>query len=61
MKIVAKARFKPPREGSTSYSICDRCPMLEECRECARDGRVLACEHADTRNAMGVRLHAIPS
>jgi hypothetical protein len=56
MRIVAGPRFKPPREGSREYGICDRCPMLEECRECARDGRVLACEAADDRDAMGVRL-----
>ena len=58
MKIVAKARFRPPREGSvnTTHHLCDRCPKLEECRECARDGRVLACEAADERDVAGVRI-----
>jgi hypothetical protein len=59
MRIVAKPRFRLPvnrRHIGRDKNLCVTCPMLEECRECARDGRVLACEHADERDGLGVRL-----
>jgi len=59
MTIVAKARFSIPPKMKTSTTIgelCSRCPMLPECKECALDGRVLACEAADERDAKGLRL-----
>jgi hypothetical protein len=60
MRIVAKARFKPDRnmvgKDRAGHELCSNCPKLAECRDCARDGRLLACEAADTRDAMGLRL-----
>jgi hypothetical protein len=55
MRIIAKARFKR-LPGNTNMQTCGPCPMLEECKSCAGDGRVLACERADMLDAMGSRL-----
>lgn len=59
MRIVAKARFRLPKKWARmgrEGNLCSLCPKLEECRDCAKDGRVLACEKADERDGMGVRL-----
>ena len=59
MRLVAGPRFLMPprlRGGTRALNLCSRCPMLEECKECVADGRLLACEAADERDAMGVRL-----
>ena len=60
MRLVAKARFKPSRNmkgrDRAGHELCSDCPKLEECRSCAVDGRLLACEAADERDVMGTRV-----
>lgn len=56
MKIIARPRFKRPKgRWKSSQNACSDCRMLEECRECAAAGRVLACEAADMLDGMATR------
>lgn len=59
MRIVAKPRFKIPMSQRQRWGrgdFCSRCPMLQECRDCAVTGRVLACESADELDVAGSRV-----
>ncbi len=58
-KLVAKPRFRLPmnrRHASALGDLCARCPKLEECRECALSGRVLACEWPSEQDALRVAV-----